>query len=62
MFQDYDEVVTIEDVCAMLKIGKNNAYRLVKEDKLHGWKIGRTWKIARQSVSDYIKANTRTYT
>ena len=34
---------------------KNNAYRLLKEGKFHAFKIGRIWKISRQSVIEYVK-------
>lgn len=61
MFDKYSDIVTVDDVCKMLNICKNNAYQLVKEGKLHAWKIGRTWKIAKQSVIDYVKANTKSY-
>lgn len=39
MFETYEDMVTIDDVCQMLNIGKNNAYRLLKEGKLHAFKI-----------------------
>ena len=55
MFETYEDMVTIDDVCQMLNIGKNNAYRLLKEGKLHAFKIGRIWKISRQSVIEYVK-------
>lgn len=61
MFELYEDIVTIEDVCQMLNIGKNNAYRLLKEGKLHGFKIGRIWKISKNSVIDYIAVNTKAY-
>ena len=31
MFQEYEDMVTIDDICSMLNIGKNAAYRLLKE-------------------------------
>ncbi len=61
MFDAYEDIVTLEDVCAMLNIGKNGAYRLLKEGKLHGFKIGRIWKISKKSVIDYIVYNTAAY-
>lgn len=61
MFDAYEDVVTIDDVCSMLAIGKNGAYRLLREGKLHGFKIGRIWKISRNSVIDYINQNTKPY-
>ena len=54
MFEAYEDIVTIEDCCEMLKIGKNNCYRLLKSGKLKGFKIGRVWKISRLSVEKYV--------
>lgn len=56
MFDDeYREMITIEDLCEMLSIGKNTAYSLLKSGKISGaFKIGRIWKIPREAVSQYI--------
>lgn len=59
MFEFYEDVVTIDDVCQMLNIGKNSAYRLLKEGRLHAFKIGRIWKISKNSVIEYIEKNTK---
>ena len=61
MFNEYEDMITIEDVCSMLNIGKNNAYRLLKEGKIHAFKIGRIWKITKESVEQYIRLNTPLY-
>lgn len=61
MFEAYEDVVTIDDVCSMLAVGKNGAYRLLREGKLHGFKIGRKWRISRESVIEYISHNTEKY-
>ena len=31
MFENFDDIVTIEDIMQMLRVGKNTAYGLVKE-------------------------------
>ena len=61
MFNEYGDMITIEDVCSMLNIGKNNAYRLLKEGKIHAFKIGRIWKFTQESVEEYIRLNTPLY-
>lgn len=61
MFEQYEDMVTIDDVCQMLNIGKNGAYRLLKEGKLHAFKIGRIWKISKFSVMEYVTSNTQSY-
>lgn len=61
MFEAYEDVVTVDDVCSMLAVGKNGAYRLLREGKLHGMKIGRIWRISKESVIEYISHNTEKY-
>lgn len=55
MFQDtYSDMITLDELCEMLTIGKNTAYHLLKTDQIHAFKIGRIWKIPRESVSKYV--------
>lgn len=61
MLNEYNDMITVDEVCEILKIGRNNAYKLLNEGKLHAFKIGRIWKISRQSVIDYICKNTPIY-
>ena len=61
MFEAYDDMITIDELCEMLDIGRNAAYRLLNEDKLHAFKIGRVWKISKSTVVEYIRHNTKAY-
>lgn len=55
MFQDtYSDMITIEDLCEMLAIGKNTAYSLLRTNQIKAFKIGRIWKIPRESVSEFV--------
>lgn len=56
--EQYGDLITIEDLCEILSIGKNTAYRLLKENKIKAFQIGRIWKIPKQSVMDYIYQNS----
>ena len=51
---NYNDMVSLEDLCEMLAIGKNTAYRLLKTNQIHAFKIGRIWKIPRESVEEYV--------
>lgn len=53
-----EELITIEQVMAILKIGKNTAYRLLEDKKIEAFRIGNKWKIPRSSVYKYIHAQT----
>ena len=50
----YSDLITVDELCDMLAIGKNTAYNLLNTQKIKAFRIGRTWKIARQAVIDYI--------
>lgn len=41
MFNDYDDLLTIEELCAILLIGKNAAYTLLKTKQIKAFRIGR---------------------
>ena len=48
-------LMTLEELCDALMIGKNAAYRLLKEGKIKAFRIGRIWKIPRASLAEYLK-------
>lgn len=48
-------LMTLEELCDVLMIGKNAAYRLLKEGKIKAFRIGRIWKIPRSSLAEYLK-------
>ena len=54
MFEEYDELITVEDMQKLLGIGKNTAYELLKEKKIKCFRIGRIWKIPKRSIEEYI--------
>ncbi|WP_019555383.1 helix-turn-helix domain-containing protein [Propionispira raffinosivorans] len=58
MVEKYNDLVTVEELCEMLFIGKNAAYKLLASGELKCFRINRIWKIPRQSVSEYIKAQS----
>ena len=55
MFNDYSDLVTVEELCEMLMIGKNAAYRLLNSGAIKAIRIGRIWKIPKQSIVEFIQ-------
>lgn len=51
-------IYEIEDVCQILKIGKNTAYDLVRAKELQAFKIHGIWKIPQFSLENYLKEQT----
>lgn len=55
MYQDMDnDLISIEELCQRLMIGKNMAYHLLNANEIVAFRIGRSWKIPVKSVNDYI--------
>ena len=48
-------LMTIEELCETLMVGKNAAYDLLKSGAIKCFRIGRKWKIPRDSLNEYIK-------
>lgn len=48
------DLITIDEMREILSIGKNAAYTILNSGELKAFKIGKVWKIPRQSVYDYI--------
>ena len=43
-------LLTVPEVCAMLRIGRTTAYRLISENRLRVSKIGKATRITMESV------------
>ena len=52
---DNNEIIKFEEVMEYLNIGKSTLYKLLRSGEITSFKIGKVWKIPRQSVEDYIK-------
>ncbi|OUO47989.1 helix-turn-helix domain-containing protein [Megasphaera sp. An286] len=50
-----DDIITVDEMCEILMIGKNMAYRLLNSGEIRCFKISREWKIPRKSVYEYIQ-------
>ncbi len=54
MFENFSGVVTVDELCEMLRIGKSKAYRLLRNGKIRAFREDRLWVISKQAVIDYI--------
>lgn len=48
MFEEYEELITVDEMQQLLGVGKNTAYRLLRENKIKCFRIGRMWKIRKR--------------
>ncbi len=54
MLNQYVDILTIDEVCEVLMVGRNRVYELLNADQIHGFKIGSVWKISKQALIEYI--------
>lgn len=54
MFNKYNDILTVDELCEVLNIGKNTAYKLLKNGDIKSIKIGRIYKIPKKNVKKYI--------
>lgn len=54
MFKEYPDVVDVEQMSEMIGISTKTAYKLLRENKIDHFKIGRTYKIPKLNILLYI--------
>ena len=54
MFEQYPDILTVEEACEALRMGYNAVYELLNEGKLKAYKNGRIWRIPKDAIKEYI--------
>ena len=52
--EQYSDILTVEELCDVLNIGANAAYKHLNGNEVAAFKIGNRWKIPKDSVIFYI--------
>ena len=55
-----DEILTLKEVAAYLKLAEKTAYKLAAEGKLPGFKVGGSWRFKREDVLAWIEEQKHT--
>ncbi|WP_080831893.1 helix-turn-helix domain-containing protein [Cohnella massiliensis] len=55
----YGEILTVNELAEMLKIGLNTAYNLVKSGEIQSFKVNHSYRIQRSAVIDFIIENQK---
>lgn len=58
--EDLDEVITVEELARVMKVGRNSAYAMVRENRIKSIKNGTRYLIPKQSVIDFLNQSTDT--
>lgn len=56
IFNDYPDVLRINDIQSMLQIGRNTTYSLLQQGLIKSIKIGKKYIIPKQAVIDFVKS------
>lgn len=55
MLNNSPDILTLKEVCATLKIGKNTALRLLQCGDLEGFRVGNQWRVTKESLFAFIR-------
>lgn len=58
MATDSSDVMTIGELAGYLRVSKSTLYKLAKEGKLPGHKVGRHWRFHKAAVDEWLKEKT----
>ncbi len=54
MFNSYPDVLSVKQLCEILDIGKNTAYRLLQSGEIKSIKIGKVYKIPKKYLKEFL--------
>ena len=59
MLEQYEDIMTSNEVCQALRIGYNALYELLNSGRLKGYRNGnRVWRIPKLAVQEYILSSS----
>lgn len=56
MFDTYKDVLTVEQVCSALSMGKNSVYTLLRNGVIKSIKINRKYLVPKSFLIDFINS------
>lgn len=58
MLENYEIILIPEEAAEILRIGMSEMYRLLNENIISAYKVGRNWRIPKDNLISYIKSKT----
>ena len=52
------EILTVKDVCELLKVNQGTLYKLIKEGRIPAFKIGSEWRFQKDQIVHWIAEQT----
>ena len=54
MLSNAKDILTLKELQELLHIGKNTALRLVQSGEIEAFRVGKQWRVSKESVAKYI--------
>ena len=54
MLENCDDLLTLEETCEVLKMGRSAVYGLLQSGTLKGFRNGRVWRIPKLAVQQFV--------
>ena len=55
MLNNTKDILTLKELQELLHIGKNTALRLVKSGEIEAFRVGKQWRVSKESVAKYVR-------
>lgn len=55
LFEKYGDMLTVEQLAIYLSISKNTVYKMLRERKIKGKRVGKDWRIPTIRVAEYLE-------
>lgn len=59
MFEQYPDILSVEEACEALRVGYNAMYELLNSGKVKAYKNGRIWRIPKEALKEYILSSAK---
>lgn len=59
MFEQYPDILSVEETCEALRVGYNAMYELLNSGKVKAYKNGRIWRIPKEALKKYILSSAK---
>lgn len=55
MLNNTKDILTIKELQELLHIGKNTALKLVQSGDIEAFRVGKQWRVVKDSVARYVR-------
>lgn len=56
MLEEYKDVITVNEMCEILRIGRNSAYRLLQEGEIRSRRLRAKYLIPKIVIIEYLQS------